>query len=770
MAQYPNLYNVELTKGPAVVQLEQMFLGDVLANRIGAIVTENGEAVTLGGTCSGTAILANGGTVSLSGTVSGNTCYIDMPSSVYAVEGPVEIFVANVSGGKTITLVAAFGCVRKTQTGSVIDPGTIIPSVSALIDAIDAAVASIPADYTALLAAVAPTFSASKNYTAGRYVWNSGNLYRFTADHAAGSWTGTDAVQVVVTDEIANLKSAVSETINLVPPKLRNSATANGVTLTANGDGTYTINGTATSAVRFDLYGSTSDIPAWLERGKEYYCVAYGRDKAEIAISSYNDSLVRIVNNFDVLTLFTCPASGGFFLSVVISSGVEYSETIRIVILSKTSITDGVYNANNALPAVTDEIANLKSVISESNLPINYAVISTAKKTHNGLTFSAVDGTVTVDGTSTGVAFYDLFRLLTNPKEFPLKAGHTYVLRFADETLSPLIYKQVEYKVSSSSGNTSLYSKNKLSDYVVFTVPDTLYDFYVRLVCESSGVTYANKKISFTIEEITDKKDVIVVDVNGGGDFTSLKAGIEYAMLNYGTRVIVKRGTYNLVTEFGKSYLDSLSGNDFGIMLGNGIEIMFAPNAYVTFDYDGTNEWIIQNFSPFNTANDLGYTIDGLHCTAHNCRYILHDDPRPGVKNRYSKNVIRNCYFELFPSPQYPNWVNHQIIGGGLGDSTVVEIENCIFNDHFSGASSYSSVSYHNSTSGNAQYESRIVVKDCYFMDGNNLTFEGYGASTLKTKVIATNNNLENGEASIIYNNTAADNMTLYKWNNHART
>jgi len=212
MAQYPNLYNVELTKGPAVVQLEQMFLGDVLANRIGAIVTENGEAVTLGGTCSGTAILANGGTVPISGTVSGNTCYIDLSPAAYAVEGPVEIFVTNVSGGKTTTLVAAFGNVRRKETGTVIDPGTIIPSVSALIDAIDAAVASIPADYSALLAAVAPTFSASNNYTAGRYVWNSGNLYRFTADHAAGSWTGTDAVQVVVTNEIADLKSAINYT------------------------------------------------------------------------------------------------------------------------------------------------------------------------------------------------------------------------------------------------------------------------------------------------------------------------------------------------------------------------------------------------------------------------------------------------------------------------------------------------------------------------------------------------------------------------------
>lgn len=432
--------------------------------------------------------------------------------------------------------------------------------------------------------------------------------------------------------------------------------------------------------------------------------------------------------------------------------------------------TQKAQGRENIGAASENDLAQSSALLLGSDSDINYAVISTATKTHNGLSFSAVNGTVTVNGTSMGVAFFDLFRSLTAPNEFPLKKGHTYVLRFADEVLSPLIYKQVEYKVSSTSQITSLYSKNLLSDYVVFTVPDSFYDFYVRLVCDRAGETYANKTISFSIEEITDKKDVIVVDIDGGGDFTSLKAGIEYAMLKYGTKVIVKRGQYNLVNEFGESYLDNLSGNDFGIMLGNGIELIFAPNAYVSFDYDGANSWIIQNFSPFNTDNNLGYTIDGLHCTARNCRYILHDDPRPGVKNRYSKNVIRNCYFELFPSPEYPSWVNHQIIGGGLGDSTMIEIENCIFNDHFTGVVSYSSVSYHNSTSGSMGYESRIIVKDCYFADGNKLVFEGYGASPYKTKVIATNNNLTNGDDSIIYNNTQADNMTVYKWNNHART
>jgi len=571
---------------------------------------------------------------------------------------------------------------------------------------------------------------------------------------------GAAADSKKVGDEITDLKSAISLSQNLVPKSelTPNPKTVNGVTVTVLGPGKLHLSGTATAGFAVDHYINNSALPFSMEYGVTYYAVAIGGVASVSKVFSYGETLAEIYKMNDAWGYFEAPQSGGLAIRTIITGGVTYDETVEVVIIKDNVYTKSITNFNTLTRLITD-----------SNLPINYAVESTAKKTHNGLTFSAAAGVVTVNGTSSDVAYYDFFRKTSMPEEFPFKEGHTYSLRFADETPSPLIYKQVQYRENNDSSFVSLYSRNLLSDAVIFTMP-TCYDFYVRLVCDSANVTYSNKKIDFIIEEVDSKKDVIVVDVNGGGDFTSLKTGIEYAMLRYGTKIIVKQGTYDLVTEFGKSYLDSLSGNDFGIMLGNGIELEFAPNAYVTFDYDGTNDWVIANFSPFNTANDLGYTIDGLHCTAHNCRYILHDDPRPSVKGRYSKNVIRNCYFELFPSTEYSRWVNHQIIGGGLGDSTMVEIENCIFNDHFSGVSSYSSVSYHNSTSGSADYESRIIVKDCYFMDGNNLTFEGYGSSTKGTKIIAANNNLENGDDSIIYSNAEADNMLLYKWNNHTRT
>ena len=169
MAQFVNIYPVDLQKGPVEVSLNRMYLEDIKANRVGVTVTDGGAAVTLGGTCSGTAILSNGSTVAISGTTSGNQAYIELPSAVYTVDGPVEVFVNLTNGGVTATLLHGHGTVVQTDTGTVIDPGTIIPSVSALIDAIDTAVASIPADYSALSAqalCMKPTIVLPGTYTA----------------------------------------------------------------------------------------------------------------------------------------------------------------------------------------------------------------------------------------------------------------------------------------------------------------------------------------------------------------------------------------------------------------------------------------------------------------------------------------------------------------------------------------------------------------------------------------------------------------------------
>lgn len=81
--------------------------------------------------------------------------------------------------------------------------------------------------------AIAHTFDPGVDYTAGKYVWYNGELYRFNAAHPAGAWIGTDAVRYTATDEfpliqqalgtkadaaeVADLKSAINDLEALNP-------------------------------------------------------------------------------------------------------------------------------------------------------------------------------------------------------------------------------------------------------------------------------------------------------------------------------------------------------------------------------------------------------------------------------------------------------------------------------------------------------------------------------------------------------------------------
>lgn len=62
---------------------------------------------------------------------------------------------------------------------------------------------------------VANTFSTSTAYSVGDYCIYSGALYRFTADKAAGAWDSTKATAIAIADDVADLKSALSNLENM---------------------------------------------------------------------------------------------------------------------------------------------------------------------------------------------------------------------------------------------------------------------------------------------------------------------------------------------------------------------------------------------------------------------------------------------------------------------------------------------------------------------------------------------------------------------------
>jgi len=220
MAQFKKIFYQDLTKPRIIHHCEDVvFTGDNLSEKIGVYLYDNGEPYAGGGTVSGTVINSRGQTVPITtGEISGNLVTVTLEEAALAIPGIIGVYVKLTSGQQIATVLSAKFSAESTETDQTIDPGTIISSVSQLITDIQTAVDSIPPEYTELLAAVAPTFSASTAYTAGSYVWQGGNLYRFTADHAAGLWTGTDAVQVSLAgdlgQQVSDLKSAVDDIDN----------------------------------------------------------------------------------------------------------------------------------------------------------------------------------------------------------------------------------------------------------------------------------------------------------------------------------------------------------------------------------------------------------------------------------------------------------------------------------------------------------------------------------------------------------------------------
>lgn len=155
MAVIETWYNQDLKNPVKVHYLDgNVFSQDNKGNLIGVRVFDDGEPSTLSGSVSASVVRADGATVAVAGVLSGNAAWVTLPESCYYIPGVLSIVIKVTDGSTVTTVCAVVANVYQSSTDSIVDPGTIIPSVSALIAEIDAAIAQIPADYSDLSNAV----------------------------------------------------------------------------------------------------------------------------------------------------------------------------------------------------------------------------------------------------------------------------------------------------------------------------------------------------------------------------------------------------------------------------------------------------------------------------------------------------------------------------------------------------------------------------------------------------------------------------------------
>lgn len=205
MAQFEKRFVQDLKQDVKVRQCGTIvFNADNLSNVVTVDLYDGGEPASPVGTVVGAVICSDGSTVPISGgTISGNAVSITLPAACFAIPGQIGVGVQIVSGSIKTTVLKAVYNVERFTTDVVVDPDSRITiTVSDLVADIEAAVASIPPDYSDLLASIAPTFSIETAYTVGKYVWYSGDLYRFTTNHPAGAWNPAHVTAAVITDRM----------------------------------------------------------------------------------------------------------------------------------------------------------------------------------------------------------------------------------------------------------------------------------------------------------------------------------------------------------------------------------------------------------------------------------------------------------------------------------------------------------------------------------------------------------------------------------------
>lgn len=190
-------------------------------------VDDTGEAVALSGTVAGVFMRPDNADIALTGSASGGVVSVTLNEDCYTVPGRFGLTVFVTSGGQKVAVYACIGTVSRTSTGNV--AGDTPQSVVDLINAINAAIASIPADYSALMAAIAPDYSSSSVYPKGAYAWYDGVLKKSTvAIPTAETFNPAHWTNAVITDDLggdtSNKADVIVETASGAPVHIQDGA------------------------------------------------------------------------------------------------------------------------------------------------------------------------------------------------------------------------------------------------------------------------------------------------------------------------------------------------------------------------------------------------------------------------------------------------------------------------------------------------------------------------------------------------------------------
>ena len=182
-------------------------------------VRKNGVKQTVTGGVTGKFIRANGTTIFLQGSIVDGDAVVRLHQDCYNVQGRFTFNIFNSQDGVTTCIYSAVGKIDMGSTETVIDAGDVVPDVSDVVAKqeemtqviADARTATSAANTAAQNVGSIVARPYSPPYKAGEHCTQNGNLYKAMHDIPSDEeWTASHWTQIVMGDEVTNLKSALS--------------------------------------------------------------------------------------------------------------------------------------------------------------------------------------------------------------------------------------------------------------------------------------------------------------------------------------------------------------------------------------------------------------------------------------------------------------------------------------------------------------------------------------------------------------------------------
>lgn len=590
-----------------------------------------------------------------------------------------------------------------------------------------------------------PTADSSNPVTSkGVYDALAGKQGELTTAQLAAANSGIDSTKV---GQITTAASAAAVAVDGIEKNIistnAETQTMNGIRYWNCGDGTWIVNGTATSRALCPL---DFKVPATLPAGRYVLsgCPAGGVVGSSTKYALYffdvtTNSRVT-ANNDDTGDGFafdwTPDPSHTYRIYIDIRNGTTASN----LVFKPMICTEAAWNASHGFVRhKAAKRAAVKVGIKSTNIIsggwVNAANGNISEGNLNYTDFIAVDGFTKV-GVSCGFgqfAFYDNSKTYISGVTIAVTDTHDYA-----EYDIPNKAKYVRFTIGNSAAGNAFYTLNN---------GEQMFD------------------------------PVIVSATKYGGQFRKLREGVEYATRFTDAKVVVLGGTYDLTSEFSTEITNATTAaEEFGITLKNGVHITFSSQAVVNAKYTGSNADVPKYFAPFRVEalGDDRFELEGLTINSQNTRYCVHDELN-GKSTQFTRHIYRNCRM-THDSTTIPLTGNNYVacIGGGCGRQTYVEIDGCEFKSKRAESSLTPLVSYHNAINAAGEThdgKSAIYVRNSYFHDNGYTRCTYYGETTQVSKFVVSGCSL--GSAPVVKYEvegaTTPENFELVAFNNEIR-